>query len=660
MIRFIFALVLGLLGSTFVWIAAPLNRYYLNNGLVSDSYFPEIAVFVMLVLILVVNPLLKLFSRKNLFIDRRQLALIFAMLLLACTIPSQGLLRGFPYSLAKTTQTSARSAQLAELHQEMDLPPSLFPDRIAYGEETPNATHMLERLPEGASIPWGDWIPPLLSWGALFVAAWMLMIGMGMIVYPQWRDNERLPFPILHLEQGLIGDITTEKRIPAIFKDKLFWCGAGLVLLIYGLRGLSALTDNAWPSFPLGWNLSDAFSEEPWRHLPWRVKNVGKLYFMLIGITYFMPNRVSFSIWFTTLAYGVFQMLTTTYAPPFDNSMVSNHRHGANLAIGLMVLYTGRHYWLKVARSMVRPVLNEEDGRNRRAGWLFALGWTGMMAWLMWVGITPLWALALVFICFLCCLVMARIVAETGLPFVRITAIQPSWLVGIFPAGMITAPLIYIAGFLTMIFTMGSRISPAAMMPHAMGMDTEGTPAQQRRLPSILIPLMIIGLLIAGATHLSFSYTNYASIDGRELTSDHWGTNRLIGTENQMLAWSRDAHQAVTPKAIGQVVTGGVMAVGLALACLSSAAWPLHPIGLLMVDGFYAQVGWASVFVGWCLKMLVLRYGGAGVYKKLRNLFIGLILGELFAAVMWTSIPVILILLGADPAQIGRTGILPP
>ncbi len=653
------AFTLGLLGSIFIWIAAPLNRFLLNNGLVSDSYFPEIAVLVMLVYILALNPLLKVISKGHLFVDRRQFALIFAMLLLACTIPTQGLLRMFPYSLARTTQESARNLQLAEIHQEMALPPSLFPDRIAHGEDTPNSTYFLERLPEGQSIPWKAWIPPLLSWGALLVAVWMLMIGLGMIVYPQWRDNERLPFPILALEQSLFGDVTREKRIPAIFKDKLFWIGAAVVMILYSFRGLNALTAGGWPSFPLGWDLGSALSEAPWANLPDPIKRTNKLFFMLIGMVYFMPNRISFSIWFTVLAYGLFQMLGNTYAPPFNTGMIEEHSNGATLVFGLMVLYTGRHYWAKVGRSMVRPVTNEEDSRNRRAGWLFTLGWAGMMVWLMWVGISPIWAFALVFLGFLTCLVISRIVAETGLPFVRVAALSPRWLVGLFPAGWITAPLIYIAGFLHIIFITASRISPAALMPHAMGMDAEATPAQQRRLPTLLLPLMVLGLVVAGAVHLRFSYHNYASMDGEFITANHMGARQMNWAQNFLLTWSRGGHNAISASNAGHVAFGGAMALGLAVACLTSPAWPLHPIGLLMVGSFYANVGWTSIFIGWALKMAILRYGGAGTYKKLRNLFIGLILGELFAAMIWIIIPVFLILTGADPSQVGRTMILP-
>jgi hypothetical protein len=246
------------------------------------------------------------------------------------------------------------------------------------------------------------------------------------------------------------------------------------------------------------------------------------------------------------------------------------------------------------------------------------------------------------------------------MPFVRITSIQPTWFVSLFPPGLVSYSVIYLSGFLSMFFIAGSRISPAAMMPHVMGLDPENSPTEQRRLPSLLIPVLVLGLLIAGATYMAHGYNNYASLDGNYRTASNWGTNQLDGTQNKLLAHARGATDMISGKNAGQVATGAVIAFGLTVACLSSAAWPLHPVGLVMLGGFYARVGWASVFLGWCLKLLVIRYGGAGLYKRLKNLFIGIILGELFSAVLWIMVPVILILLGAEPSEIGRTGIVPP
>jgi hypothetical protein len=44
---------------------------------------------------------------------------------------------------------------------------------------------------------------------------------------------------------------------------------------------------------------------------------------------------------------------------------------------------------------------------------------------------------------------------------------------------------------------------------------------------------------------------------------------------------------------------------------------------------------WFSIFIGWCGKRLLLRYGGAAAFRRARPFFIGLIVGEILSAGMW-------------------------
>jgi hypothetical protein len=63
--------------------------------------------------------------------------------------------------------------------------------------------------------------------------------------------------------------------------------------------------------------------------------------------------------------------------------------------------------------------------------------------------------------------------------------------------------------------------------------------------------------------------------------------------------------------------------------------WPFHPLGYAMGNSWPAIVYWSSFFVGWLVKSLTLRYGGATTYRNFRPLFLGLILGEFSAALIW-------------------------
>jgi hypothetical protein len=57
--------------------------------------------------------------------------------------------------------------------------------------------------------------------------------------------------------------------------------------------------------------------------------------------------------------------------------------------------------------------------------------------------------------------------------------------------------------------------------------------------------------------------------------------------------------------------------------------WLPHPIGMIMLVNPLMKVYWFSIFLGWLAKTLVTKYGRKEAYEKARNLFVGLIAGEL-------------------------------
>ena len=44
---------------------------------------------------------------------------------------------------------------------------------------------------------------------------------------------------------------------------------------------------------------------------------------------------------------------------------------------------------------------------------------------------------------------------------------------------------------------------------------------------------------------------------------------------------------------------------------------------------------WFTYFLGWLIKTLILKFGGQRIYLRWRNFFVGLIVGEALATVVW-------------------------
>jgi hypothetical protein len=63
--------------------------------------------------------------------------------------------------------------------------------------------------------------------------------------------------------------------------------------------------------------------------------------------------------------------------------------------------------------------------------------------------------------------------------------------------------------------------------------------------------------------------------------------------------------------------------------------WPVHPIGFpIGANGLMNHV-WFSVFIAWLFKRLVLRFGGAILYRRSQSFFMGLICGQMFCNGIW-------------------------
>jgi hypothetical protein len=64
--------------------------------------------------------------------------------------------------------------------------------------------------------------------------------------------------------------------------------------------------------------------------------------------------------------------------------------------------------------------------------------------------------------------------------------------------------------------------------------------------------------------------------------------------------------------------------------------WPLHPIGYLLGATYPPFHLWSSIFFGWLIKYLVLKFGDVKRYRTLRPFFMGVVVGEYAMIGIWT------------------------
>ncbi|MAE66962.1 MAG: hypothetical protein CMJ18_22105 [Phycisphaeraceae bacterium] len=670
------ALLLGLVGSTLIWISSPYTDHVIFTGLLDTSYLPATALVLILFMVVVVNPLLRRW-RPGWALDRSRLALVLSMWLMASVLPGPGTLRTTPFAIANVPREISGNARLAEAYSEAGIRASLFPDRIDGGQPVTVVNDFIGELPEGRPIPWQAWIEgPLWSWGLLYVGLWLMMIGLATVVWPQWRRNELLAFPLLTVQQSLIQDPDEGRLVAPVFRSASFWIAAAAVLLVHLLRGFHLYSPERVPAIPFSWNLLPLFNAEPLSHMPWHIPQ-GRLFFLLVGIAFFVPTRVTFSIWATVVIAGGYVMLGRAYVPDFAPQVIADYRSGATFAVMIVVLWLGRSRWVAVAQQLFSNPSDEPSRADRRGGWMLLIGAAGLFAWLVWIGrVQPWWAAVFTLSAFMVCLVVTRIVAETGIPFI---GLEQSSLVSIIGAHLAHAKMLWLLSPASLFFSYvigmvvysGAQMSAATMATHAIGLDDESggdRPRSSRRV-WILLVVLVAGLIIGGAATLHVAYHHAGSADASVVPLNWWHTRALLAANEGLLRVTeheqsggaglpfdvnRFNHPDRLDLGFGHLGAGAIVAGILYWLCLRSPAWPLHPIGLVMIDTWFANRAWPSLFLGWLIKMLVLRYGGAALFERARASFLGLIVGEILAIAFWTLEPTVRVLMGLDYVPVGR------
>jgi len=639
------AVVVGLLGSLFIWIATPYNNFVLRTGSISDSYLPVSVLALLLLLVTIVNPLLKRIHRRW-FLNFRQIVLIVGVMLVAASIAGTGLLDGLPYALPKVVTDVSDQNPIAEVYAKADLPPSLFPGELGYGTKANASRQFLTKLDEGQTVPWRAWLRPAVSWLGFFIFFWMMCVSLAGIVLPQWQQNEQLAFPLTQILRSLIETPEEGRLLPPIFREKIFWIAAAVVFGIYATMAIDLYFPNRVPVLQTKWSLGQIFRQEPLSWLPHYVKG-GQFYFAVIGVAYFMPTRVSFSICFFMVAYAIYQMIDQAYMPPFAHYVPQAHRSGALFMIAVMVLWLGRTRWLHVLRCVMRGSHSEADRRDRNYAVMFSLGIVGMAGWLVWAGVQVQWAVLMVAFVFIHQLVISRIVAETGLAVVGLDGGILSKYFRLIPMRLLNGPTAWFKGALATWLGTSSRMSVATIAMLSMSLDETAKPRTQQKTARLYVLILLLGFFLCGAVHIYNSYHHSESLDKKSQSPiNASGTERLRPATQRLMQQADGKWPEWEQNHPGHMALGAVMAGALQYASMAIPKWPLHPVGLLLAHYGYMDTVWMSVLIGWVLCGVIVFLGGARLYRKLRPVFIGLIIGHMLAGVFWFSVAALLALFG--------------
>ncbi len=491
-------------------------------------------------------------------------------------------------------------------------------------------------------IPVLAFLLPLALWGILIAAILGSAFFLAAIFRKQWVHHERLTYPLATIPLELMAPPEAGKFYNNLWRNSLLWTGAAIPLLVYFLQGMHA----QFPSIPtinLQFDVAPAFTDRPWDALP-SYMTQAQVFFAAVGICFFIPSEIAFSMWFFLVANGLLRVV-------FARSSFNPATGENNRSIGVYIIYFAGLLWL--ARGHLRYVVAAAWKKLPRAddepltyrAMLMGLIFCNTVAWiwLVAVGMNPLMAILLLAIGTMLVTLMARIVAETGLFYVG-----PIWWANDFFTTLLSTAIISKASMLWVQIT--SRLFFAdlreTLMPYAanalrMGQEIKsregpegeagGTRGGGRRWVRWLLMSLVISTLVSAVMHHYLSYTR-----GRIAIDDSRANSQLpYDSLHDTFAFYSSPRETSLAGAWSEAGLGGLMAAGLMIGRMLWAGWPFHPIGLVLMNSGPMHSLWLSIFLGWGGKRLLLRYGGAGAFRRARPFFIGLIVGETLAAGLW-------------------------
>jgi len=511
----------------------------------------------------------------------------------------------------------------------------------------PTDDEAVRRFYEGGKMPWGPWRVPLVTWFGVFLAYGLSLYCLVALFRRPWAEHERLTYPLVELTLEVAPGGTAMHSARPLLTHGLFWVGFGLSLLFNATNVAKAFSPQV-AALGVGYDLGSIFTQRPWSGLR-------PLYLAhrpdIIGLGYLVPVDILFSTWFfyLVLRFETFFALLFGYEKagfPYEWPQ----GFGAYVGLAVVILYSARHHLKAVVSQCVsgleaRPTNgNEEALPYRLALFGFLLGFALLIGLCIAASISPAKSFIYCTLSYTMALVYSRIRAQTGVPISYVLprrdvsqVLQELW-----PTGRALSAFQVREETNFAVLTVLNRLT----FPHIAAFETEGirmadrARIRQSHLFAAIVFGLVVGVLIGYATHLTAYYTYGCNVLDGGTTQGGWRTRQALIEYEKLQARTSGPTPCDWPPVIARGV-GLLITTALLILRARFLRFPLHPMGLALAATFGYHT-WFALFVAWLCKTLILRLGGARLYRTAAPAFLGLAVGHfILAGAVWSLIGIL-------------------
>ena len=645
------SVILGLLRAVAICVGGYFYDHIIKQGYLVPHQMPTVIYGGLIVFVVCINPALQA-VRRQWRLSGPELAVIIGMGLVACSIPSWGLVQGMIPMMVMPHHHAGQSVLLQRAKIIDATPPQMLVDPVGDKHHVVNGyvaglSEGGEHIPIGR-VPWGAWQRTLSFWVPLVVAMLLATLGLAVVLHHQWARREHVSYPISKFAHALLPD--KGHATPAVLRAPSFWAATIGVAAV----SLTRFANTHWPRICFI-RIDNALDFSGLRaFFPHIISGGGDylfkpaIFFAIIGLAYFLPSTVSFSCGVVAILYCLIAgLLTEVGVELLAGQHLTGNLNvfvytGGYFGILLMLLYTGRrYYWTTLRQSLCVPVAGKIEPVSAWGMRLFLVGTIAFVVQLRIVGLPVLLAVLYTGIMLMIYIVVSRVIAETGMFHIG-TELMPEAVIGGFLGGavigfkgvlimgMVSGVLLLAPGWATMPFAVqGLRLADLSRV--RLGRLSAWGPAVVLIGLAVAVPMTLYWQYNRGAGNMR-DWPVFASVypptHAANVKTDLDQARRFGGTSE-----GRGLLGAISPD--GPRVTAFTIAAALAVAIglcnLRFPWWPLHPVMFVFLGGFQGKLIWFSCMIGWAAKQAVLKFGGGKYYESFKPMMIGLIAGEVIS-----------------------------
>ena len=471
------------------------------------------------------------------------------------------------------------------------------------------------------------WIVPIVVWTVFISVIWFVLLCINSLIRAQWTEKEKLAYPIIQLPLRM----TSEDK-PSFFRNKSMWLGFGIAGLFEILAGLHYLFPKV-PAVQLNYYyIGHLFTGRPWNRIGHVMLSA---YPFIIGLVFFVPLDISLSAWVFYLV-GRAERVVRLGMLGHGRIYFDERAAGAWLAVGILALWGTRRQFQQVWRRFLGKADSVDDSRepmrHRTAVFGIIIGMIFLFIFSYKAGMT-FWPIAgFLGIFIIMSIGVTRVRAEFGPPAHEILWVDPARILAVSfgPRGVGASNLTILSFYFWL-----NRLYVSNPMPNQLEAFklAERTKINSRRLVLPIMLATVVGALASFWAYLHVLYSEGASSVPGSVVDIGWETFERL--EN----WLSSA-TGPDPKAIRSI--GIAASITFILYFLRHAFfwWPFHPIGYVMTSATWGGLAdiWFSVFLGWLVKVIVIKFFGLRAHRRAVPFFLGLILGDYVVASGWSLI----------------------